>query len=150
MQDLLIALQETGLAQGLRASRWSYPLVNVGHVLGLATLFGSILALDLRLLGLWRSVDAAALSRVLIPVAAGGLFTAIATGLLLFVVRAAEYAAMPLFWTKLLLTAAGLVNAAAVRVNRTSRRFPRTTAIISLAAWTGAIAAGRLIGYWTD
>ena len=32
---------------------WTYAIVNLTHVLGLATLFGSVLILDLRLLGAW-------------------------------------------------------------------------------------------------
>lgn len=50
------ALDRTALSQTLRASLWLYPLVNTGHVLGIALLFGGIAPLDLRLLGCWRSV----------------------------------------------------------------------------------------------
>ena len=33
---------------------WSYGIINLIHILGIVMLFGSILLLDLRLLGAWR------------------------------------------------------------------------------------------------
>ena len=59
------ALQASGLSEMLHASVWLYPLVNTGHLLGMALLFGAIVVLDLRLNGLWRQVPAALLARVL-------------------------------------------------------------------------------------
>lgn len=46
----LAALEATELARALRDSVWIYPLVNAGHILGVALLVGSIVPLDLRLL----------------------------------------------------------------------------------------------------
>lgn len=59
----LTALEASALAEGLRASQYAYPLVNAAHILALAALFGSILALDLRLLGLFQAVPVAPLAR---------------------------------------------------------------------------------------
>lgn len=146
--EFLADLQATGIAQALRQSRWAYPAVNVLHLLGLASLFGAILVLDLRMLGLWRGLDPDAIRRPAVRTAAAGLVVAVATGMLLFVVRAVEYAAMPVFWAKIGLVAAGTANALAARVSGLDRRAPRLTAAVSLAAWGGAIAAGRLIGYF--
>ena len=55
IEDWAAALEATALATGLRNSVWSYPLVNAAHILGVALLVGSIVPLDLRLLGAWRS-----------------------------------------------------------------------------------------------
>lgn len=144
----MVILEGSGIATSLRFSRWAYPIVNIVHVLGLAALFGAILALDLRLIGLWRTVDAVAVSRPAVAVAAGGLAVAAASGFLLFIVRASEYVGMPVFWVKLAFVAAGLANVAAARILRLQARAPVLTAGISIACWTSAIAAGRLIGYW--
>ena len=51
---------------------WTYAFVNLAHVLGIATLFGSILVLDLRLVGIGRRVPLAGLSLAIAPVAATG------------------------------------------------------------------------------
>lgn len=143
--ELAAALEATGIAQALRASRWSYPLVHIAHLVGLALLFGSIVPLDLRILGLWPRTDREALARVLSRVAATGLVLAVATGFALFSVRAIDYAAMPLFWAKMALVGIGAVNAVVARWRAT-----RLTAALSILAWLGAIAAGRLLGYWSD
>ncbi|MGH6945923.1 MAG: hypothetical protein ACREDZ_01230, partial [Kiloniellales bacterium] len=113
--ELLSALQGTELASALRASRWVYPLVNAGHIAGLALLIGSIVPLDLRLLGLWRSQPIAPLARVLLPVTVSGLALAVTTGALLFSVHAVKYAGTTLFQVKLLLILAALANAALLR-----------------------------------
>lgn len=144
----LIALEATSVATALRISRWAYPIVNVVHVLGLAALFGAILVLDLRLLGLWRTVPARGLAGLAVAVAATGLGVAAVSGALLFSVQALDYAAMPVFQVKIAAVAVGVANAAGMRATGLSDRLPRTTALVSLAAWTTAIVAGRLIGYW--
>jgi len=69
LAELLTALQNLEPVAALRASRWVYPLVNAGHIAGIALLVGAILPRDLRLLGAWRSVPLDLLSRVLLPVA---------------------------------------------------------------------------------
>ena len=55
-------LEGSALGQLMRtAGVWSYGVVNLVHILGLSTLFGSVLVLDLRLLGAWRRVPLTAL-----------------------------------------------------------------------------------------
>ncbi|HEX2479362.1 MAG TPA: hypothetical protein VHK45_08790, partial [Geminicoccaceae bacterium] len=63
MESVLDALVASAPAQWLRFSRWGYAAVNTTHVLGIALLVGAILPLDLRLLGLWRSVTLEPLAR---------------------------------------------------------------------------------------
>lgn len=153
----LTALEASALGQGLRTSQYAYPLVNAAHILALAALFGSILALDLRLLGLWRSIPAAPLAQVLPRVAAGGLALAIPTGIALFSVRPFDYVGHPVFPFKLALIAFAAGNAlllhrtvgwqALVRGATIVPRRVRFAAVLSLLGWTGAILAGRLLAY---
>ena len=90
-------LEATELAAALRNSVWSYPLVNASHIFGVALLVGSIVPLDLRLLGAWRSVPLAPLWTVLSRIAGIGLVMAIIFGVLLFITRATEYVASNFF-----------------------------------------------------
>ncbi|WP_145959033.1 hypothetical protein [Sphingobium sp. SCG-1] len=87
MQDVWVALATSEVASALRLSRWGYAAVNATHIAALGLLFGSVVTLDLRLLGLWRSTVLADLARPLVPIAAVGLIIAVASGLLLFVTR---------------------------------------------------------------
>ena len=54
MLELAAAIEASGLAGFLRASRWTYPAVNALHLLGVALLVGAVAPMDLRLAGLWR------------------------------------------------------------------------------------------------
>ena len=88
MEIFLAALEGTTPARYLRASRWGYAAVSGAHILGIALLIGTILPLNLRLLGFWSWIPQADLLRVLVPVAATGLVLAAVTGSFLFSVSA--------------------------------------------------------------
>ena len=142
-------LEATALAQYLRGSVYAYPLVNAAHIVGIALLFGAIVPVDLRLLGFWRRRDASALLAICRPVAAFGLALALSAGALLFLVRAGEYVAKPIFLAKLGLVAAGIVNAGLAEraLWRGSRTASALHAAASLLLWLAAIVAGRMVAY---
>ena len=50
MIETAAALEATALAQFLKASRWVYPLVNAGHILGIALLVGAVIPMDVAVL----------------------------------------------------------------------------------------------------
>lgn len=156
--DLFAAVEAWTPVAALRTSLWTYPAVNAAHIAGIALLFGGIVPLDLRLLGLWRGVPAAMLARVLTPVAVTGLLLAVCAGALMFSVQATKYAAADLFRLKLVLIAAAVANAVLLRRTQAWRRILtegsttiparlRVAAILSIGLWLSAIVAGRLIGY---
>jgi hypothetical protein len=153
LTDALSALAAWEVAQALTEGRWSYAAVSALHVLGIALLVGGILPLDLRLLGLWRSVETRALATVLTPMAVVGLLLAAATGVLLFSVRPLEYAQVPVLWGKLGLIATGACAALLFRwrvgrdPGRAGRGARTLAALTSMAAWLGALACGRLIAF---
>ena len=148
---LLEAIEGSGPIAALRESTFAYPLVNTLHILGIALLFGSIVALDLRLIG-WRreAGQADRIARLLQPVAVAGLLAAIPAGLLLFATDARAYAAAPLFQAKMVLIALAVANAIWLRAIdwRERRRTVGLWAAASILLWMGVIVCGRLIGYF--
>ncbi|MGD9537773.1 MAG: hypothetical protein AB7P52_09020 [Alphaproteobacteria bacterium] len=157
LADILAGVLGSGLAAGLRGSTWLYPLVNAGHIVGIALLFGAIVPLDLRLIGLWQRLPIESLSRVLIPVAGAGFALALACGALLFITKANDYAASTLFQVKMLVLAFALANALGFAVLQRRRKntvaprpalSQRIMGAASLTAWLAAILLGRLIGYF--
>lgn len=158
--EWLAALEATALARELRGSVWVYPLVNAGHVAGVALLVGAIVPLDLRLLGLWPSVPLAPLWQVLTRTAGAGLLLAISCGFLLFTAQATDYAASRLFIAKMAVVAVSIANALLLRLAVSgegpqaidgSRRLPvgvRLAGGVSLIGWLAALILGRLIGYF--
>ncbi len=161
MRDAFVWVERSALGEFMReSSLWTYPIVNLLHVFGIGALFGASLIIDLRLLGVWRNVPLRSVTKTAVPVAAGGLFLAIATGAGLFATQATDYLGNPFLLIKFSAIAVGLGNAAAVRaspgwqargVRDLSPREHRRLAVvggISLVSWVAAIAAGRLIAYW--
>jgi hypothetical protein len=158
LTDVLNALQDAALVGALRRSHWVYPIVNTGHIVGLALLFGAIVPLDLRLIGLWPTVSVGSLARTLLPVALAGLALAVLTGALLFAVSAVKYAGIALFQVKLLVILGALANAlllhrslawAAHRGGDLRGTTPRLrlAGTLSIGCWLAAIFAGRMLGY---
>ena len=150
MAEILGALEGSALAVALRGSTWAYPLVNAAHILGIALLVGAITPLDLRLMGGWRRIPVEELSRILVPVAATGLALAMGAGSLLFITRANEYAASPLFLSKMGLLALGLANIAGYYIwrKRNPETLRRLFGTASLAIWIAVLILGRLVGYF--
>lgn len=154
--ELLAPLAETPLARALITSSTLYLLVNAAHILGIGILFGAILALDLRLLGLAPAVPLPATASYLSRVAGAGVMLAIVTGLCLFTVKPVEYARNPAFLAKLGFIALGLVNVAVVHFGtgwKAALSGERPKAALRLAAafsmlfWIAAVIAGRWIGF---
>lgn len=153
----LAALQGSAFPTALRFSSYGYPLVNAGHIVGIALLFGAIVPLDLRLLGFWPSLPVAALSRILLPIAISGLMLAVVTGALLFSVGAVKYAGLGIFQLKMLFVLAATGNALLLsRVPGWAGEAPERsvsrlriafTAGLSIALWLAVILCGRLIAY---
>jgi hypothetical protein len=130
----------------------AYPLANVVHVLGAVLLVGAIGILDLRLLGAWPALPAAALDRALTPLGIAGLLTMLASGTVLFAADAASLATSAIFQWKLLLIALATANALLFRRLRAggdARTHPaaRPMALASLSMWLAILVLGRLIAY---
>lgn len=153
MDALLAEIESLALVQYLRFGQWSYAAANTAHVLGIALLVGSILPLDLRLLGAWRDVPRSELVQVLVPFAAGGLALAVMAGLTLFSVQALEYAEHPLMLIKLGLVMMGTAGALLLHarfgflLEGASERRLAVHAGISMTCWIGALILGRLIAF---
>lgn len=156
MTELWAALSALPPAEWLQRSGTAYLLVNAAHIIALALLVGSIIALDLRLLGLFRSVSIAEIGPFLSRIAACGLVLAILTGAWLFSVNAATYATNTALQIKLGLIGLGVINALwlhrkdvwqrAIKGDENSAALT-IHAGASLVIWLSAVVAGRWIGF---
>jgi uncharacterized protein DUF6644 len=162
MRDLLTWIEQTGLGHMMRESGpWTYAIVNVAHILAVSTLFGSVLVLDLRLLGAWsRRIRIADLSTAVTPIAIAAFALAIVTGAALLATKATAYVDNPFLLIKFPAIAVGMLNAGILNLTPAWREVGvralkpgerRQFAImggISLLSWLTAVTAGRMIGYW--
>lgn len=161
MHDALAWLESSALGAFMRESgAWTYPIVNLLHILGVATLFGAVIILDLRLLGAWRSVPLPAITATAAPVATAGFVLAALTGPCLLAANALDYQQNPVLLVKFIALGLGVANVvllrrtAAWRGHRTrqlsgsEQRQLAVFAGVSLVSWLTAVTAGRMIGYW--
>ena len=104
-------LQGSALGHAMRESGvWTYGIVNLIHILGVASLFGAVLVLDLRLLGFWRSISLAAITTPTVPIATTGFCVAATSGLGLLATKATEYVGNPFIYIKFSAIVLGLLN----------------------------------------
>jgi hypothetical protein len=157
------ALEASGLGQAMRQWLWLYPAVETLHILGIALLFGSIAMLDLRLLGVSRSVPARSLARHVLPWSAASFLLIVPSGLAMFVAHASEFISSPVFAIKMCLIMAAGLNAALFHAitfrtadvwdSEEMRKLgpppsARLAGAVSLALWASVIACGRLLAYF--
>lgn len=154
----LAALEMAPIAVAMRQELWLYPIVEIAHISGFVVLVGSIAMLDLRLLGLSRTLSARELARHVLPWTLGALIVIVPTGLLMFMAHASDLITNRAFQLKLTLISLAGLNAALFHTGafRTVAQWdvavaPPTTAklhaAVSLMMWAGVLACGRLLAY---
>ena len=161
MSEFLAWLQGSVLGHAMRGSGvWAYGVVNLIHILGVASLFGSVLLLDLRLLGVWRNVPLKAIAGPTVPITAVGFAVAAMSGVCMLAANGTEYIGNPFLYVKFPAIALGLVNVGVLnflsawkqrKTRELSSQEQSQLAVaggVSLACWLTAISAGRMIGYW--
>ena len=163
---MLEALQNTAFSQWLLVSEWGYPILLTLHSLGLAMLVGTIVIIDLRVLGLARSIPLLPIKRLMTIV-----WTAFAvnatSGTLLFAADAVKFAHSPTFQLKLSSIVIGTVLAALMsksvldhsssfeaaeaggtaRTRLQSPAVAKSLAALSIVIWIAAIGLGRYMAY---
>ena len=135
-------------------SIWTYPTVLTLHTVGMAILVGASFVIHLRVLQVARDVPL----RRLLPLYRFiwiGFAINLLSGLILFVTEAADRIADPVFAVKMASIAAALWLGVIVKRRAIDRPgapdvttgLSRSMAAASLALWTIAIVAGRLMAY---
>jgi hypothetical protein len=153
-----LELARGGFATWIQLTPYAYATFEGIHLVGVAFFFGSLVLLDLRLLGLMPELPAGPVGRFLLRASLPAFSLLVVSGILLFVPSADRYASSPVFLLKLCAIAVGGVNALAFhltawrRVDVWGRAAPtpwsaRTTAVVSVAVWVTVIAFGRWMGY---
>jgi hypothetical protein len=154
MQSLFVALAHSALGHAMQTSKWGFALVETVHLLALAALGGSVLVLDLRLLGVvLKREQARIISRDLGRILLGSLLVMILSGLALLSEEALKCYYSPAFRWKMALLAAAVTfygtlhRIALLRADESMPNFwSRAAAVISLSLWLGVGVAGRAIG----
>lgn len=157
MTEPMQAIEGLWIAQVMRESLWLYPTVETLHLWGIGALFGAILLVDLRLLGLGRGLELRPLLRFAVPVTISGFVLAAVTGLLMFIAHPSEFIASTLFVLKMTLLMLLGLNAISLHLRipnpqgnadlAASVPLLRLQAAVSVLGWAVVIGLGRWLAY---
>jgi hypothetical protein len=153
MLPIFAWFDETWIGSGIRQSTWIFPILEVVHLLGLVVLLGTIVVIDMRLLGLGlRRQSVSKVAGDLAPFTWTALAVMFTTGMFLFMSEALKCYGNPAFWIKMGFFAAAVVFQITIyrRVTRSdgvARLWAGVTAVASVVLWFGVGIAGRAIGF---
>jgi hypothetical protein len=141
------ALQHTGWVETLATSRWLYGLVSVVHFSAVFFCVGTIVLLDLCILGVaYRNHTPSILAEQLRPGTWIGLAAVAVSGFLLFATEAGSFATAAPFRLKIVVVVLAVVSALATESSLSKGdRAPampvtaRVVALISILLWLGAM-----------
>lgn len=156
---ILQSIEASGLATKIRDSLLLFPLIESTHVFGLALVFGTILVIDLRLLGIGST--GRPFGRVASDIIKWTWTAFALTGALMFTTNARVYYHNIFFRTKMVLLLLTGINMLAFELTAgrqihlwekspSAPPIGKVVASLSLAMWLGIICMGRIIGFTTS
>ena len=138
---------------------WAIPAIQSMHIVGIALVMGSVLMIDLRILG-WAGTDQTLqeTNSRFGPWLTASLWLMLATGLLMVIGEPVRELVTFSFWLKMLLVLAGTVVAMIFRRSLSTharqwdgplahRPWIKALAILTFVVWTCVIVLGRFIAY---
>jgi hypothetical protein len=141
---LLTALATSELRMALFGLRALYGVMRFLHLVGMAGFVGSVVLVDVCVLGLFPDASLAPMRRPLVWVMHVTFGLTLATGLFLFVYNPLGIGLHSMFLPKLVLVALGLALAHGLRDRKAARRsvvLRRGGAAVSLALWLAVVGA---------
>jgi uncharacterized membrane protein len=133
---------------------WFVPWQTV-HFFGFSLVFGTALAVSLRVLGFWKSLSFAAVHRIL-PLGVFGVVTNIFSGMLILQADSSRYLNNTTFAPKIAFITIGAIAVLyfslaerlwAVKAGEDAPMSAKWVAAVVLLSWTGVIMGGRLLAY---
>jgi uncharacterized membrane protein YgdD (TMEM256/DUF423 family) len=138
---------------------WTIPTIQSIHIVGIALVMGSVLMIDLRILGwAWSDQTLRQTVRRFGPWLTGALWLLLATGLLMVIGEPVRELVTFSFWLKMTLVAVGALVAAIFQKtlrrheekweeSLVHRRSIKAAAVLTFLVWASVIVLGRLIAY---
>ena len=132
--------------------------MEAAHFIGMALIFGVVLLVGLRSLGVGRNLPFAALHRLL-PLGALGLLVNIITGFFFFIADSGRYVAMDGFPPKIIALMIGGVaiiyftifdEAWALKSGDDAPLLSKVMAVVTIGSWLAVLVFGRLLPYYGD
>lgn len=150
-------LENTPFADWVREDLWGWPVALTLHAFGTALVVGFVLIICLRLLGFFKMIPYASLSR-LFPVIWAALLLQFLSGFTLWMAKPTRYVADGAFMLKFSLIVVGIILTLQFyrTINHEAAAWDAQGAVsargvkfvaAALLVWAGVLVAGRLTGY---
>lgn len=146
--------QRTWIGRYEAESLWAFAIIETIHILGLTVLLGTLLVMDLRLLGLgMQRQSVRELSGELAPLTLGALVVMIFTGVPLFLYEAVRLSTSGPFFYKMIFLLLAIIVHFTIHRKATGTAigsegsFGKLSACLSLMCWLGVALAGRGIAF---
>jgi hypothetical protein len=157
--DFISYLESSSIADSIRENDLLFPLIESLHVLAICLVVGSILVVDLRLLGFASTRwPVGRVTRAILPLTWGAFVVAAASGGLMFISNATKYLGNGFFIAKMILIGVAGLNMAVFHFIgardqpkwENDSRPPLTARLaggLSILLWVAVVACGRWIGF---
>jgi hypothetical protein len=157
--DIISFLENSSLADNIRENDLLFPVIESVHVLSICLVVGSILVVDLRLLGFASTRwPVSRVIRAILPLTWSAFIVAVASGGLMFISNATKYLGNGFFIAKMVLIAVAGLNMMIFHVIgardqpkwENDSRPPLRARIaggLSILLWVAVVACGRWIGF---
>jgi hypothetical protein len=157
--EFISYFEDSALADNIRENDLLFPLIESVHVVSICLVVGSILVIDLRLLGLASlNRPVSGISKAILPLTWSAFAVAAASGLLLFISNATKYLENGYFVAKVLLICAAGLNMVVFHgisakdlprwENEAALPLPaRLAGGLSILLWVAVVTCGRWIGF---
>ncbi|HEY7188150.1 MAG TPA: DUF6644 family protein [Vicinamibacterales bacterium] len=158
LQPFFQAMNDSSVAKFISESLWIYPLDQAIHLVFLALFAGSILILDIRLLGLgMREQSVAKVARDSSTWVIIGFLGLVATGIPQLIQNAMREYYSEFFWIKMYVLPVALIYTFTIRRKvaqaedgRVSPGVQKIVGLVSILLWFGGVTIpSRLIGLFT-
>lgn len=142
------------MSQAIARSSWLAAVFNLAHLLALVVFVGSVLVVDLRLLGTgMKGQPVARLARDARPWMMGAFLVLLITGIPQMTTYAMKQYYSPFFWFKMEVMLVALVFTFTIRQRitqadeaRVGPVWGKVVGLVSIALWTAVAVPARLIG----
>jgi hypothetical protein len=157
--DFISYLESSSIADSIRENDLLFPAIESLHVLAICLVVGSILVVDLRLLGFASTRwSVSRVTRATLPLTWGAFVVAVASGGLMFISNATKYLGNGFFIAKMILIGVAGLNMAVFHFIgardqpkwENDSRLPlpaRLAGGLSILLWVTVVACGRWIGF---
>jgi hypothetical protein len=148
-------LKTSTIAGFITEKVWGWPALEALHFVGLSLMFGVIVVVDLRILGMIKSVDYAALHRLL-PWGVLGFGINLVSGMLFFITQPEQYIENIALQWKVVLIVLGGINvlyftifdhAWTLQSGEDAPLTGKVMAVFTIAVWIGVIYLGRMMPF---